>query len=69
MGAVLITSVFWAAMHAGQYGIINIIWIFLFGVLLGTLRLKSGSIFPGMALHAFSNLIATIQVALLVGDR
>ena len=68
MGAVLIPSVFWAAMHV-QYSIYVIIWIFLFGIVLGILRLKSGSILPGVAVHVFSNLLSTIQVALLVSGR
>lgn len=63
VGAILIPSVFWAMIHV-QYGIHEIVLIFLFGILLGMLRLRSGSILPGVAIHAFSNLVSTIQVAL-----
>jgi membrane protease YdiL (CAAX protease family) len=67
-GAILIPSVIWALMHV-QYGIHEIALIFVGGLLLGTLRLKSGSVLPGMAVHAVYNLLSTVEVALMLGGR
>lgn len=66
-GAIVIPSVIWAAMHL-QYGIHEIVLIFVFGLLLGGLRLKTGSILPTIFVHAVSNLISTIEVAVLVAE-
>lgn len=65
-GAIVIPSVIWAAMHL-QYGIHEIVLIFVFGLLLGGLRLKTGSILPTIFVHAVSNLISTLEVAVLAG--
>ena len=65
-GAILIPSVMWALIHV-QYGIHEIALIFLFGIMLGILRLRSGSIVPGMVIHAVSNLVSTVEVALFLG--
>jgi membrane protease YdiL (CAAX protease family) len=65
MGAILIPSSFWALMHV-QYGMHEIVLLFLFGMVLGVLRLKSGSIIPGIVIHAINNLISTVEVAMLI---
>jgi membrane protease YdiL (CAAX protease family) len=65
MGAILIPSSFWALMHV-QYGMHEIVLLFLFGLILGVLRLKSGSIIPGVVIHAVNNLISTVEVAMLI---
>lgn len=64
--AIVVPSIVWAAIHL-QYGIEEIGFIFLFGLLLGTLRLKSNSLWPPMLVHAVSNLFSTIEVACLTG--
>jgi len=64
MGAVLLTSALWAAIHL-QYGPVEIAFIFLLGIVLGFIRLKTGSIWPPFLVHAVSNLIATTELALL----
>lgn len=68
IGAILFPSIVWAVMHV-QYGIHEIVLIFLFGILLGVLRLKSGSILPGIVVHAVSNLASTVEVALFLGSE
>jgi membrane protease YdiL (CAAX protease family) len=68
VGAILFPSLFWALMHV-QYGVHEIMLILLFGIMLGVLRLKSGSILPGMLIHAVSNLASTIEVALFLGSE
>ena len=63
-GAVLLTSLLWAVIHL-QYGPVEITFIFLLGVVLGCIRLKTGSIWTPFLVHAVSNLIATVEVARL----
>jgi uncharacterized protein len=65
-GAIILPSLFWAALHL-QYGMEEIGFIFLFGLLLGALRFKSNSLWPPMLVHALSNLLSTIEVACLTG--
>jgi HAD superfamily hydrolase (TIGR01509 family) len=61
VGAVLLTSLIWAAVHH-QYDLYGIATIFVIGLLLGTARMKTDSVYPGIVMHALMNLIATIQV-------
>jgi membrane protease YdiL (CAAX protease family) len=67
IGAVVLSSLIWAAMHT-QYNLFYMFWIFSFGILLGTLRLRNGSTWLTVILHAAHNLIAIAQVALLVAS-
>jgi len=64
-GAVVLTSILWAGIHF-QYDFYGKATIFVFGLLLGYARLRSGSIYTTIILHALMNLGATIQVAVLV---
>lgn len=66
-GAIVIPSVIWAVIHL-QYGIYEIVLIFIFGLLLGALRLRCGSILPTMFVHAVSNLLSTIEVATMINS-
>ena len=59
-GAVLVSSLTWALIH-GQYDFYGMATIFALGVLLGTARVKTGSIVVPIALHGFSNIISTIE--------
>ncbi len=61
MGAVLITSFAWAVIHS-QYGVYEHATIFLGGILLGLARVRTGSLFTVMAMHALFNLVAVVQV-------
>jgi hypothetical protein len=64
-GAVFITSVAWAAMHL-QYDAFGMGTIFALGIVLGLARWKTGSLYPSLAAHAAVNLIAVLQIVLLV---
>ena len=61
IGAIILTSLIWAGLHT-QYDLYGMCQIFAGGLLLGYARLKSGSIFVPLAMHALMNLIATIEV-------
>jgi uncharacterized protein len=54
VGAVVLSSLAWTAMHAG-YDAVALIDIFLAGLWLGWIRLRSGSIIATMILHAAQN--------------
>jgi uncharacterized protein len=64
IGAVLLTSLVWAAIHL-QYDIYQIGVIFLGGCLLGTARARTGSCRITMGMHFLMNLIATAEVYVL----
>jgi membrane protease YdiL (CAAX protease family) len=64
IGAVAATSGLWAVLHL-QYDLYDIANIFCLGLLLGTARLVTGSLFVPLMLHAITNLLATVEVALL----
>jgi hypothetical protein len=59
-GAVLVSSIVWAAIH-GQYDLYGMATIFALGVLLGTTRVKTGSVLAPIALHALYNMISTVE--------
>ena len=59
-GAVLVSSLAWALIH-GQYDFYGMATIFALGVLLGTARMKTGSVVVPIALHGFSNIISTVE--------
>ena len=67
MGAVIVTSVIWAAIHV-QYDFFQIVMIGILGVLLGVAKIKTGSLYVTLAMHSFFNLIATLQVALFMNS-
>jgi hypothetical protein len=59
-GAVLVTSASWALIHL-QYDLYGMVTIFVLGLLLGAARLASGSVLLTIGLHAFSNLLSTVE--------
>lgn len=61
VGAVVLTSIAWAVIHL-QYDLLGIGQIFVAGLLLGWLRLRSGSTLLCIVLHALQNIVATIEV-------
>lgn len=65
VGAVLISSAVWAAIHF-QYDLYGVGWIFVEGVFLGIVRWRTGSVTLTMLLHAIGNAIATIEAAVVV---
>ena len=64
IGAVLVTAGLWAVIH-GQYGAYEITTILCLGLLLGAARVLTGSLLVPLGLHAASNLVATIEAAIL----
>jgi len=65
VGAIVITSFLWAIIHL-QYDLYQISIIFFGGLLLGTARLKTGSVYVVIAMHALWNMIATVETAWVV---
>jgi HAD superfamily hydrolase (TIGR01509 family) len=63
-GALIITAGCWASTHV-QYDWYGRATIFVFGLFLGYVRLKTGSILVTMCLHSLMNLIATLEIVLL----
>ena len=64
-GAIIITALAWSVMHL-QYNIYGIAGIFVGGLLLGFARLRSNSIYPPIVMHTLQNIIATIEVAVVL---
>ena len=61
LGAILATSLGWAALHL-QYDLYGIGTVFVGGLLLGVARIKSNSIYVPIMMHALWSLIATIEL-------
>ncbi|HVX98164.1 MAG TPA: type II CAAX endopeptidase family protein [Pseudorhodoplanes sp.] len=64
-GAIVATSLCWAAMHV-QYELFFIVQIFLLGLVFGWLRRRSGSTTLTLGLHALINLSALAQTAIII---
>mgnify|MGYP001400568751 FL=1 len=60
-GAIAVSSLVWTAIHF-QYEIGILFFLFLFGLFLGLLRLKYGSLLIPIVLHAINNLLSFLQV-------
>lgn len=63
-GAIVLTALLWSMIHL-QYDAYGKVTIFVGGLLLGYARLKSGSLYPCILMHALMNFIATSQVMVL----
>ena len=63
-GAVILTAALWALLHL-QYDAYGIATVFLVGLLFGAARVRTGSLWVPLALHALVNLVATVQAAVL----
>lgn len=66
IGAVIITSLAWSAIHV-QYDFLIIVSIFAGGLILGWARVKTNSIYIPIAMHVLQNLMATIVVIIYLG--
>ena len=64
IGAITLTAIFWAMIHT-QYDAYLIGTIFCMGLLFGAARLQTGSILVPLVLHAFTNIVSTVETALL----
>jgi uncharacterized protein len=65
VGAVVLTSLAFTAIHV-QYHAIELGWILAVGILLGTARWKTGSVYVTMAMHALANLISLVEVHIYI---
>jgi len=63
IGSAIITSAVWASIHL-QYGLYEIVIIFLVGLLLAYAKLKTGSLYIPIAMHSLMNLSATVEIEL-----
>jgi len=63
IGAVLVTSALWATIHL-QYEMYLMLTIFVMGIVLGIVRLKTGSTFLTIGLHVLVNLAGSIQAVI-----
>jgi membrane protease YdiL (CAAX protease family) len=63
-GAIVLTALGWALLHT-QYDALHIATIVVFGFMLGWARVRSGSLFVPIGMHALNNLLATVETALL----
>jgi membrane protease YdiL (CAAX protease family) len=61
VGAILITSLVWSAIHM-QYNVYEVSIIFLGGILLGTARARSNSVLLTIGLHSIMNVVAMIEL-------
>lgn len=64
LGAIVLSSLTWAAIHI-QYELYLIVTIFVFGLALGFVRLKTNSVLLTIALHAFMNLMSMIETSII----
>ncbi|MFC1871632.1 lysostaphin resistance A-like protein [Chloroflexota bacterium] len=67
IGTIVLTSLGWTLLHQ-QYEVFELVSIFLSGLLLGTMRFKTGSLWAPLIMHSFANIIATLEVALNVNS-
>ena len=65
VGAVVLSSIAWAAIHT-QYDFYFVSIIFIYGLFLGFVRLKTNSVLLTIGLHAFLNLASMIQTSMIV---
>ena len=65
IGAIGLTALGWALLHV-QYGFYDIATIFVMGIVLGIVRIKTDSLWSPLIMHAFANLVAMILVALSI---
>ena len=65
IGAIVLTALLWAGIHL-QYDLYDRAMIFVSGVLLGVVRLKTGSMLPCLAMHGLWNAVATLEAVIYV---
>lgn len=67
-GAVLVTALLWASIHL-QYDLYEIAGVFVFGLLLGTARVRSTSTLTPLLMHMLLNLLALLETAVYVNGH
>ncbi len=65
IGAICLTSLIWTVLHAG-YSLYSLGTIFIFGLVLGWVRYKTGSLWSTVLMHAFYNAVGMTLIALNV---
>jgi membrane protease YdiL (CAAX protease family) len=65
-GAVVLISLFWSSLHV-QYELFLMVQVFLLGLVIGAIRVKSGSILPSIGVHMLINTIAMTETAIYLG--
>jgi len=65
IGAIIISALTWAAIHV-QYEFYLIFTIFIFGLVLGFIRLKTNSVLLTIGLHMFMNFLSMVQASIVV---
>ncbi len=61
-GAIILTAFIWAVFHI-QYGTYGMATILALGIVLGIVRLKTGSLWSSLIIHSLWNLAAMIELA------
>jgi len=67
LGAILLTAFVWSAVHIG-YDPYDRATLFVAGILLGSARLRSESVYPAVAMHSVMNLIAMMEIRAHIGS-
>lgn len=65
-GAIILTSLVWAVIHA-QYEWGYLLLIFMIGLVLGYARIRTNSLFVPIMMHLFFNLVACVELYLVKG--
>ena len=64
-GTILLTSALWTLIHV-QYDVVQLLVVFVYGIVLGLARYRTGSLIAPLVIHGAINMIALLQVTLLV---
>ena len=67
-GTVLLTTLVFTGLHAFQYGLFGLIYIFLLGLSFGYARHVTGSLWVPIAMHALNNAMASFELFKLVSE-
>lgn len=62
LGTIVLTSIVWASLHL-QYNLIGMATIVILGLVLGTVRFKTRSLWPTIMIHALWNAAALVATA------
>lgn len=62
IGAIILTSLIWTVLHAG-YSLYSLGTIFIFGLVLGAVRYKTGSLWSVVLMHALYNAVGMTLIA------
>ncbi len=66
VGAIAVTSLVFALLHAFQYDWYGVVTVLVLGVTFGIVRLKTGSLWSTLLLHSAWNLISMVQTVMVV---